>query len=191
MGLFDKLAKYIPGGPVSIAKTMLRAFNHYKEKNPNSTRDEALRYAIESRYQIVNVMNKEEIESCLKRTKYLGDLVFCVIEKENPVALSEHYEDRTINDLYEFFKKNALEEIGSDLAWCMRIGYIEEGIKRAGVNASWNIGSEPIADGRYTEYLDIECPKCRRITRFKQPLRSGSYLCINCKLILIELKTIE
>jgi hypothetical protein len=42
MSLFDKLAKYIPGGPVSIAKTMLRAFNLFKEKNPNSMKDEAI-----------------------------------------------------------------------------------------------------------------------------------------------------
>jgi hypothetical protein len=136
-------------------------------------------------------MNKGEIESCLKSSKYLGDLVFCVSEKENPVALSEHYEDRTIKDLYEFFKKNAPEEIGSSLELCMTIGYIEEGIQRAGSKASWRMGSEPIGDGRYNEYFDIECPKCNRISRFRKPFRPDKYVCVNCKLTLIELKTIE
>jgi hypothetical protein len=191
MSLFDKLAKYIPGGPISIAKTMLRAFNLFKEENPNSMRDEGLRYAIESRYQIVKAMNSSEIESCLKSSKCLGDLVLCVIEKENPVALSEHYENRTIIDLYEFFKKNAPEEIGSTLQWCSTLGYIEEGIERAGSKALWERGSEPIGDGCCIEYFDIECPKCKRISRFRQPFTSGRYICVNCKLILMELKTIE
>jgi len=182
MGLFDKLMKYVPGGPVSIAKTMLRAHNRYKELNYNATRDEALRYAIESRYQIIKVMNKDEIESCLKHSSFLGDLVLCVIEKEIPAFLSGQIEDKTINDLYNFFKENAQKEIGSIEDYRMSM-ILQGGITKANSKANWHM---PMENGQINYYV-IECPNCGRENRINKPFRSGFYKCADCKLLLVEL----
>jgi hypothetical protein len=188
MGFFDRFSKHIPGGPVSAAKAMLDAFNIYKARNPYARRHEALRYAIETRYKILKLMNQDEIEACLKRSKYLGDLVCCAIEKENPAAVSEQFEDRTIKDLYNFFNKNAPEEIGSTLKAPMEMMLIEEGIINAKSKASWHGTSEATENGDYIEYYVIECFKCGKHNRIKKPLKAGLYKCGTCKILLMEMQ---
>lgn len=110
MGLFEKLRRNVPGGPTSIAKTMLNAYRSYFARNPGEKSD-ALRYCIESRYLTLKIMNQEEIEACLAEAQTLSDLVFGCVAKENAAAVEPSYLKNTVEDLYVFFKENAPEEI--------------------------------------------------------------------------------
>jgi hypothetical protein len=180
MGFFDKfLIKTVPGGPVSLAKAVLRAFNRFKEYNPFASKDEALRYAIESRCQIIKVMNLDEIEYGLEKNKNLCDLVLYIIEKENP-ATFDLFEEKTIKELYSFFKKHLSSELsGSLLEGTMFLISIQEGILKAGSSGIW----QHISEGK-EEYYDIECRRCGQHIKIEEPLNSGTYRCSKCDINL-------
>ena len=110
MGLFEKLRRNVPGGPTSIAKTMLNVYRSYLARDQGEKSD-ALRYCIESRYLTLKIMNQEEIETCLAEAHTFSDLVFACVAKENPAAVETAFLKNTVEDLYMFFKENAPEEI--------------------------------------------------------------------------------
>ena len=110
MGFFDKIRRNVPGGPTSIAKTMLNAYKSYLARNPGEKSD-ALRYCIESRYLTLKIMNQEEIETCLAEAHTFSDLVFACVAKENPAAVEPSFLKNTVEDLYFFFKENTPDEI--------------------------------------------------------------------------------
>lgn len=113
MGFFDKILRNMPGSPKSVAKNMLRIYRTYLAQNPGATKADALRYCIESRYQIIKTMKIDDFESCLAEADTLGHLVFLCVAKENPMAAKYPYMKDTVEDLYEYFKINTPEEIGS------------------------------------------------------------------------------
>jgi hypothetical protein len=113
MGFFDRLLRSGAGSPKSIAENQLRIYRTYLAQNPKATKADALRYCIETRYHIMKIMKQGEIESCLAEADTLGHLVFLIVAKENPAAVSFHYLKDTVNDLYEVFERNAPEEIGA------------------------------------------------------------------------------
>ncbi|MFH1351461.1 MAG: hypothetical protein ABII26_11090 [Pseudomonadota bacterium] len=112
MGFFDKLRKSIPGNPTSVAKTMLNVYTSYLDQNPGASRADALRYCIESRYQIIKKMDKYEIEKCLAEADSLGHLVFLCIAKESPLRTKYPHMKETVENLYKFFEEHAPDEIG-------------------------------------------------------------------------------
>ncbi|MBN1365556.1 MAG: hypothetical protein JW976_12170 [Syntrophaceae bacterium] len=112
MGFFDKLRKSMPGNPTSVAKTMLKIYTSYLAVNRDVSKADALRYCIESRYQMIKKMNQGEIEACLAKSDTLGDLVFLCIAKESPLRVKHPYIKKTVEDLYTFFKEYAPEEVG-------------------------------------------------------------------------------
>lgn len=75
MGFFEKLLRKGPGSPISIAKTVLNAYNRIYENSPLASKEEALRFAIESRYRIIQALKQDEIEDILKISNNLADLV--------------------------------------------------------------------------------------------------------------------
>lgn len=112
MGLLDKLLTNMPGSPVKIAKIMLRAYNTYKVNHPTNSKSDALRYTLESRYRIFKLMKPEEMKSILSEADTLGHLAFLVVAHENPAAVHPVNMKQTVLDLYEFFSKNAPDELG-------------------------------------------------------------------------------
>ena len=112
MGLFDRLLRNMPGSPTSVAKTMLRAYTTYKTDRPKSSKKDALRYAIETRYKIIKAMEREKMESILSKAETLGHLVFLVVAHENPAAAHPVMMKQTVVELYEFFKKHTPDELG-------------------------------------------------------------------------------
>jgi len=112
MWLLDKLRTNMPGSPVRVAKTMLRAYTTYKTSHPSNSKSDALRYTLESRYQIFKLMKPEEMKSILSEADTLGHLVFLVVAHENPASAHPANMKRTVLDLYEFFRKNAPDELG-------------------------------------------------------------------------------
>lgn len=112
MWLLDKLRTNMPGSPVRVAKTMLHAYTTYKTSHPSNSKSDALRYTLESRYQIFKLMKPEEMKSILSEADTLGRLVFLVVAHENPAAAHPANMKRTVLDLYEFFRKNAPDELG-------------------------------------------------------------------------------
>lgn len=112
MGLFYKLLRNMPGSPKSVAKTMLRAYTSYKTDHPKSSKKDALRYALETRYKIIKAMEPEKMESILAEADTLGHLVFLVVAHDHPAAAHPMFMKETVLDLYEFFKKHAPDELG-------------------------------------------------------------------------------
>lgn len=113
MGLFDRLLRNMPGGPTSVAKTMLRAYSTYRTEHTRSSKKDALRYAIETRYRIIKAMEPEKMESILSEADSLGHLVFLVVAHENPTVVHPVVMKQTVLDLYEFFEEHAPDELGS------------------------------------------------------------------------------
>jgi len=68
MGFMDKILRNMPGGPKSIAKSMLRAYNLYLMANPNCEKEEARRYCVETRYKVMKILTQEQIEKCLSES---------------------------------------------------------------------------------------------------------------------------
>lgn len=120
MGLFKKLLGKLPGSPASIAKVMLKKYNEWRaleqhkgrEPNNYAVRRMALKYALETRYQVVKAMNQADMEQALSAA---GDsliaLIIQILIKENPTALQPPMESQTLQDLYSFFRSNAPEQI--------------------------------------------------------------------------------
>lgn len=120
MGLFKKILGKLPGSPVSIAKVMLKKYNEWraleqhKGHDPNNyaVRRMALKYALETRYQVIKAMNEADMEQALSAA---GDsliaLIIQMLVKENPTALRPPMESQTLQDLYSFFRVNAPEQI--------------------------------------------------------------------------------
>lgn len=113
MGLFDRLLRTMPGSPTSVAKVMLRAYASYKTDHPESSRKDALRYTIETRYRIINAMDAAKMESILSEAESLGHLVFLVVAHENPAAAHPATMKETVLDLHGFFERHAPDEIGA------------------------------------------------------------------------------
>ena len=120
MGLFKKLLGKLPGSPVSIAKVMLKKYNEWcaleqhKGRAPNNyaVRRMALKYALETRYQVIKAMNEADMQQALSVS---GDsliaLIIQILVKENPTALQPPMEPQTLQELYSFFRANAPEQI--------------------------------------------------------------------------------
>lgn len=93
--------------PVKVAMRMIRAYKRFN----------CIELAIERRYitgsNWLMVMCQDEITSL--GSGYLGDLIYLILEKENPAAFSETKISKTITDLYNCIKVNAPEEMGSIL----------------------------------------------------------------------------
>jgi hypothetical protein len=123
-GLFDRLLRNMPGSPRSVAKTMLRAYTIYKTDHPKSSKKDALRYTLETRYKIIKAMEPEKMESILSEADTLGHLVFLVVDHENPTAAHPMMMKQTVVELYEFFKKHTPEELGGlgDLMKLVSVG---------------------------------------------------------------------
>jgi len=103
----NKLLRKMPGSPVSVAETILRAYTTYKSDHPDSSKADSLRYTLESRYQIIEAMKSDKRESILSEAKSLGHLVFLVVAHENPAATHPALMKQTVLDLYTFFEINA------------------------------------------------------------------------------------
>jgi hypothetical protein len=84
----------------------------YKEQHPNCRNEEALRYTIESRYQIIKLMTQERMEEVLAEANTLGHLVFLVVAHENPAAAHPIYMKMTVLDLYDFLKAHVPDQLG-------------------------------------------------------------------------------
>ena len=118
MTFFDKMKKRIPGGSVSVAKTMLKAFRQYKRLNPDCSREDAFRYTVESRYKILKSVNKERIEWILERTECLETMVCLAYLEENNLTKYIDMEDGSAppmieqisDDIAEFFNEEVPEE---------------------------------------------------------------------------------
>lgn len=118
MAFFEKLKKRIPGGPVSVAKTMLKAFRQYKRLNPDCSREDAFRYTVESRYKILKSVNRERMEWILERTDCLETMVFWAFLEENNLTKHIDLEEGSVppiieqisDDIEEFFTEEAPEE---------------------------------------------------------------------------------
>ena len=113
MRLLNKLLRNMPGSPRTVAKAMLRAYTSYKRDLPESSRKDALRYTIESRYRIVKAMEPDKMESILSEAETLGHMVFLVVAHENPAAAHPMMMRRTVLDLHEFFEEHAPDELGA------------------------------------------------------------------------------
>jgi len=111
MSFFDKLLRKIPGGSISVAETLLRAYKKYQAENPQGSKKDALRYVLETRYRIIKSMSSEEMESILEEADSLGHLTFLVVAHDNPVAAKPMFMKQTVLDLYGFFQVNAPEEL--------------------------------------------------------------------------------
>jgi len=86
-----------------------------QDMHPDSPREDALRYAIESRYKIIKAINNDRIEWIIERSDCLETMVFLSFCEENdlikfindePPPLIQQVEE----DISEFFEKNAPEE---------------------------------------------------------------------------------
>lgn len=115
MAFFDRIRKKMPGNPASVAKTMLRAFRIYQNMNPGCSKEDALRYAIESRYKIIKAVNQDRIAWIIERSDCLETMVFLVFCEENDLIKfiddDPHFLIQQIeNDISEFFESNAPEE---------------------------------------------------------------------------------
>jgi hypothetical protein len=120
VGLFKKLLGKLPGSPTSVAKVMLKKYTElcahaqHQGYDPNdcTVRRSALRYAIETRYQLIKSMSETEMDQALSEA---GDSLFALIiqilVKENPYALQPPMVSQTLTDLYSFFRANAPEQI--------------------------------------------------------------------------------
>jgi len=134
MGFLDKIVRNMPGGPLSIAKSMLRAYNIYLRANPGCPKEDARRYCIETRYKVIKILNQDEIEKILTDTPPdLGILVYACIRRENPAAFEYPFTTKTLDDLCSFFTKNVPEE--SKLLWELRREVNAKFLKKWGINA--------------------------------------------------------
>lgn len=120
MGFLKKLAAKGPGGSASVAKAMLKKYEAYrsaaynKGMNPNDydVRIEALRYALQTRYQIFKTMDDDDIEEALSfADDSLFYLVYYILSIENPFSVQKPMVDATMEELYSFFSKNAPEHL--------------------------------------------------------------------------------
>ena len=115
MGLFDKFRQNLPGGPTSVAKTMLNAYRKYIEFHPDCPKAESLRFAIESRYRIIKALDKDRIEWIIERSDCLETMVFLTFCCENNLIDKITDEPHPViiqieKDITEFFQKEAPEE---------------------------------------------------------------------------------
>lgn len=110
MGFLDKIIRNMPGGPRSIAKSMLTAYNLYLKTNPNGRKEDARRYCIETRYKVIKILKQDEIEKYLAEAPDLGSLVYMCLRRENPQAFEYPFATNTLKDLYRYFNENAPEE---------------------------------------------------------------------------------
>jgi hypothetical protein len=111
MSFFDKLLRKTPGGPISVAETLLRAYKKYQAENPQGSKEDALRYVLETRYRIIKSMSSEKMESILEEANALGHLTFLVVTHDYSVAAKPMFMKQTVLDLYKFFQVNAPEEL--------------------------------------------------------------------------------
>lgn len=117
MGFFRKISRNMPGSPKNVAKLQLRIYRSYLAQNPGKINKDALRCCIESRYKIIKMMSRQEIESYLAEADTLGHLVFLMLAgkrliKERPTPAEYLVMEYIVEDLYDFFMVNAPEEIG-------------------------------------------------------------------------------
>lgn len=114
MGLFDTFRQKLPGSPTSVAKIMLKAYVKHTALKPNSTKEEALRFSIESRYQILKVLDRNRIEWIIERSDCLETMVFLTFCCENNF-IDEITDDpdplilQIEKDISDFFQKEAPE----------------------------------------------------------------------------------
>jgi hypothetical protein len=172
MGLFDELLLKKPGDPTSIAKTVLNTYKRFYSNNPSATKEEALRFAIESRYEIFPIMKKDEIENILDISKSLGELVLYIIEKEYSDNFSDSFEDLIISELYEFFRENAPNEMGGikDLYDEVILNKI---LKNNNIRHFYQLDEN--------NSLIVYCPNCNKKNKITFPPKYGKYNCGSCK----------
>lgn len=120
MGLFKKILGKLPGSPAAVAKAMLTKYNDWRAMEQQKGHDPgdyvvrrmALRYSLQTRYQLIKGMNDTEMEDALSAAgESLFALVLHALMKENPLAFEPRMHDQTIEDLYAFFRANAPEQI--------------------------------------------------------------------------------
>lgn len=113
MGFFSKLIVKGPGGPASIAKTMLRAYNTCRALHPGVDHDDIMKSTLLSRYTVTRKMTSGEMEYCLEISKSIGDLIGLVIYAELPMAFSRDFFEDTLQELEKFYTATVPEELDS------------------------------------------------------------------------------
>jgi hypothetical protein len=125
MGFINKLLAKGPGGPLSVAKAMLKAYNVCRSLNPEMTQTEVFREVMVSRYSVIRKMPSTKIESAVLLANSIGDLIAIVIFNDIPMAFSSDMFYHTLEALEKFYMQNAPDEIETVIrapsiirAWC-------------------------------------------------------------------------
>ena len=113
MGIIGKLLTLGPGGPVSIAKTVLKSYNVCRAINVGISDCDAFREVIGSRYTFVKKLNKKAIDVAAISAESIGDVITMIIYIEIPVAFSADMLGHTLSELNKFYCKNAPDEVDS------------------------------------------------------------------------------
>jgi hypothetical protein len=113
MGIIGRLLTKGPGGPVSIAKTMLKSYNICRAINPGISDTEAFRQVVLSRYVAIKKLSPIEIDVISLSVESIGDIITIIIYIEVPVAFGRDMLDDTFCELEKFYIRNAPDELES------------------------------------------------------------------------------
>lgn len=113
MGIIGRLLTKGPGGPVSIAKAILTAYNVCRSVNPDLSQPNVFRQVLQSRYAVIRKLDGREIDVAALSAQSIGDIITIVIQLEVPVAFERHILDDTFFELEKFYMKNAPDELES------------------------------------------------------------------------------